>query len=135
LRNEKQSYPGSLGKSSNARGIERCQLVEQKAISRRQGWIFDHSTKGLLLYERSLRAKLRPSNESILAGTNDDVLVLLEFYRTLHGLRLRKYPYTLQPLHPKQVSSTETNRYGSASCSSRRSSNAILAISVQDGRA
>jgi hypothetical protein len=90
----------------------------------------------VLLYESPVRAKLRPSNGSTAARIDDDVLVLLEIDRTYNEPPLFEYPYTLRPFRPKQVSFTgETNRHSRASYRSRRFRDAVVAISMDDGRA
>jgi hypothetical protein len=61
---------------------------------------FTASKKSGLLYEPSLRAKRMPPNESIVARTDDDVVVVFKFDCTYNVL-----PFLRVPIYAPKVAS------------------------------
>lgn len=102
-RNGKQLYPERFSKNSNARGMVKCNIVESKDVTRRLRKVFDDPTKRVLLYAPSVGAKLRPSNESTAAKTDEDILVLFDFDRIYNG-----GPASRIPIHTPTVASEES---------------------------
>jgi len=80
-RNKKPLYPDRISDRSNASGMEKYHNIQRKDVVRPQGKVFNSLIKWfVLLYEPSLRAKLRSPNDSTPARTGG-VLVIYEFVR------------------------------------------------------
>jgi len=81
----------------------KCNVVESKDLTRRLRKVFNDPAKRVLLYVPSAGAKLRRSNESTTAKTDEDVLVLFDFDPIYDG-----GPAPRIPIYTRTVSSEES---------------------------